>query len=348
MTSHPVALVALPLRYHLELNVSSDRSLARAQRRQRRRRLSATLISERLSGDLMSRGYFAAEVTVCRRPDCPPQRDEEHPSRARPLPFTGRHAATALLSHRGHRQLHHRTAMRRVRAVWRACEPALPAGLVADVRARRVRPARVRLHELPGQRVCLPRRVPRGQLILWLPRHRCACKPWVASRPSPSSPVLGGALRPAERLGLIRCRWCVWAPAAPAPRCASPSAVRRLSRAISARSKRMVSWGSHHRRESSSGVPSSARRRRLRREAGRWPAGRRVSSSQCPRSLQIGRRWRERRWLSRWLSAATCRRCNTDRRSRHQRRTERRRRLGRVGRRLSGAQARGHSAPGRR
>ena len=70
-------MLALPLRRVRETTNATAapdaRAVARARRRQRRRRLSVSsqqLISERLSGDLMSRGYFAADVTVGN----PPQR----------------------------------------------------------------------------------------------------------------------------------------------------------------------------------------------------------------------------------------------------------------------------------
>ena len=60
-------MLHLPLRFHAS-NGPSQHGIKRTARRGRR--LGSAVISERLSGDLMSRGYFAAEIMV----GTPPQR----------------------------------------------------------------------------------------------------------------------------------------------------------------------------------------------------------------------------------------------------------------------------------
>ena len=64
------SMLTLPLVRRVDANVSDGRALARARRRRRRRLSAVGLISERLSGDLMSRGYYAITVMV----GTPPQR----------------------------------------------------------------------------------------------------------------------------------------------------------------------------------------------------------------------------------------------------------------------------------
>jgi len=82
-----------------------------------------------------------------------------------------RHPAAALLAHRRHRLVSHRPAVRQLQILQPAHERALrPRGLV-DIGAAAVL-GRAVVQPLPRPHLRLPRLVPRGLLLLWLPRAR--------------------------------------------------------------------------------------------------------------------------------------------------------------------------------